>query len=122
MKSEHYSGVFKSKNNFDYKEDIIPSPELKIKHQSSLRAAAELTLDSEIRISSIIPFDGELRISYLQGKKDIELFSKKVTKGFFMTTIPVSVHDEISKLNFQLKSHKSSVSISIEVLRQEFLN
>ena len=119
MKTEFINGHFKTKSNFDFEDEIISSPNYKLKHVEQLKIEAETTGDSEINIKAVIPFDGRLVINRAEGKNAMPLLSVEVNKGFFITTIPVSMHDETQELDCILISKKLTQQIKVELVHSE---
>ncbi|MEI7802264.1 MAG: hypothetical protein WCI97_06450 [Bacteroidota bacterium] len=119
MKTEIINGQFKTKSNVDFEDEIISSPDFKLKHIEQLKVTAESNGDGEIVINAIIPFDGKLVISRSAEKNALPLISVEATKGFFITNIPVSMHDETEELDCILTSAKRKLEIKIELKQEE---
>lgn len=113
------NGRFKAKANFDYGDEIFQSPNHKLTHINHLKVTAELSGDSEIIFKAVIPFDGKLVITRAGEKNALPLLSVNVTSGFFMNTIPVSIHDETDELLCVLTSGKKNQAINIELMQIE---
>ena len=119
MKNRIINGQFKMKSNFDFGDDILQSPNHKLSHINQLKVTAELSGDSEIIFKAVIPFDGKLVVTRSREKNGLPLLSVNVTGGFFMNTIPVSMHDETEDLQCVLTSGKKTQSINVEIMQIE---
>lgn len=107
------------KSNFDFSDEVLFSSKYKLKAVNYLKVSAELTGDSEIVFKAIIPFDGKLIVTRSGEKNGLPLLSIKVTKGFFINAIPVSLHEETEALECILTSDKKTESITIELVHAE---
>ena len=119
MKTEFINGEFKTKSNFDFEDGIISSQNFRLKHIEQLIIEAETSGDNEISIKAVIPFDGKLIISRSEEKNALPLLSLQVNKGFFITTIPVSMHDETQGLDCILISKNKTQQIKVELVQSE---
>ncbi len=119
MKTEFINGHLKAKSNFDFGDEIISSPNFKLKHIEQLLVEAETTGDNEISIKAVIPFEGKLIISRSEEKNALPLISAQVNKGFFITTIPVSMHDETEELECVLISTENTLKVKVELKQEE---
>ncbi len=119
MKTRFINGQYKMKSNFDFSDDILLSPNHKLSHIDQLTVKAELTGDSEIIINAVIPFEGKLIITRSGEKNALPLVSLEVNKGYFMTTIPVSIHDETEELQCILSFGNKIQKIVVELMHAE---
>ena len=119
MKARIINGQYKTKSNFDFSDDIINSSDYKLKNINQFKISAEITGDSEIVFKAIIPFDGKLCITRSGEKNAIPLISLNVNTGYFITSIPVSMHDETNELNCVLSSENKTIGNIIELQQVE---
>jgi len=119
MKARIINGQYKTKSNFDFSDDIINSSDYKLSNINQFKISAEIKGDSEIAINAIIPFDGKLNITRSGEKNAMPLFSSFVNSGYFITSIPVSMHDETKKLNCVLSTENKTIDLIIELQQVE---
>ncbi len=119
MKTRELPGSSIMKSNFDFSNDVLFSPNIKLKPVNAFKVNAELTGDSEIIFKAIIPFNGKLIVTRMGEKNGLPLLSVLVNKGFFINAIPVSLHDETNVLECVLISNKKTLSITIDLIHAE---
>ncbi len=117
MKTRHINGLLKTKSNTDFGDNVLNSPNNNLNPINHLKVTAELSGDSEIILKAVIPFDGKLVVTRAGEKNALPILSAKVSIGFFMHTIPVSMHDETEELQCVLTSGKKTQSINVELIQ-----